>query len=63
MRIGLVLQPLNEENLRLAAQLGVTDVVTNMPAGDFNELAMVKSRIEDAGLKLSVIEGLMGSGI
>jgi mannonate dehydratase len=60
MRIGLVLQPLNEENLRLAAQLGVTDVVTSMPAGDFNELAMVKSRIEDAGLKLSVIEGLMG---
>ncbi len=60
MQIGLVLRPLDEENLRLAAQLGVTDIVTHMPAGDYIELAMIKSRIEDAGLKLSVIEGLSG---
>jgi len=57
MRIALVLQPFSDENLRLAAQLGVEDIVTGIPAGDFTELAMLKSRIEDFGLRLSVIEG------
>lgn len=59
MRIGLVLQPFSEESLRLAAQIGATDIVTNMPAGDFDDLVRLKSRIEDSGLTLSVIEGLM----
>ena len=59
MKIGLVLQPFTDENLRLAAQLGATDVVTNMPAGDYAELALLKSRIENAGLRLEVLEGLV----
>ena len=59
MRIGLVLQPFSEESPRLAAQIGATDIVTNMPAGDFDDLVRLKSRIEDSGLTLSVIEGLM----
>ena len=58
MKIGLVLQPFSDENLRLAAQLGVRDLVTGMPAGDVADLIMLRSRIEDAGLRLSVIEGL-----
>ena len=57
MRIALVLNPFSDENLRLAAQLGVEDIVAGVPAGDFTELAMLKSRIEDFGLHLSVIEG------
>ena len=36
MHIGLVLQPFCEENLRLAAQLGATDIVCHMPPGDFS---------------------------
>ncbi|HJP31239.1 MAG: mannonate dehydratase [Candidatus Latescibacteria bacterium] len=59
MRIGLVLQPFSEQSLQLAAQLGATDVVAGMPTGDFESLIRLKSRVEDAGLSLSVIEGLM----
>ena len=59
MRIGLVLQPYTDENMRLAAQLGATEVVTGMPAGDYADLALLKSRIEDAGLRLNVLEGLV----
>lgn len=57
MRIALVLNPFSDENLRLASQLGVEDIVAGLPAGDYTELAMFKSRIEDVGLRLSVIEG------
>ncbi|MEE2657589.1 MAG: mannonate dehydratase [Candidatus Latescibacterota bacterium] len=59
MRIGLVLNPFSNETVRLAAQLGATEVVAGMPSGDFDELVRFKSQIEDAGLQLSVIEGLM----
>lgn len=59
MHIGLVLQPFCEENLRLAAQLGATDIVCHMPPGDFSKLALRRSQITDAGLRLSVIEGLV----
>ncbi len=57
MKIALVLNPFSDENLRLATQLGVEDIVAGLPAGDYTELAMFKSRIEDVGLRLSVIEG------
>ena len=46
MRIGLVLQPLSEQSLRLAVQIGATDVVAGMPEGDFDELIRLKSRVE-----------------
>ena len=59
MRIGLVLQPFSDENMRLAAQLGATEVVTHMPAGDYGDLALLKSRVEDMGLQLNVLEGLV----
>ncbi len=59
MRIGLVLQPFNEQSLQLAAQLGATDVVAGMPEGDYDNLIRLQSRIADVGLSLSVIEGLM----
>lgn len=59
MKIGLILQPFSEQNLNLAAQLGATDVVTQVPQGDVAELIMLRSRVEDVGLRLSVIEGLV----
>lgn len=34
MRIALVLNPFSDENLRLAAQLGVEDIVAGLPAGN-----------------------------
>ena len=45
--------------MRLAAQLGATEVVTHMPAGDYGDLALLKSRVEDMGLQLNVLEGLV----
>ena len=60
MRIGLVLTPLHESNLRLAAQIGVTDVVyydmNGMPS-TYEELRRLHGWVEEFGLKLSVIEG------
>jgi len=60
MKIGLVLTPLNEVNLKLAKQLGVTDVVyyhmDSMPETS-SALISRKNSVAEAGLELSVIEG------
>lgn len=57
MRIALVLTPLSDENLRLACQVGATDVVARYPGQDYHELVALRDRIAAAGLRLSVIEG------
>jgi mannonate dehydratase len=59
MRIALVITPLSDENLRLAKQIGVSDVVGRYPGLDYMELVTLRSRIADAGLRLSVIEGYL----
>jgi len=63
MRIALVLPQLNEANLRLAVQIGATDIVSALPtpAGEvwrFTDFLRLRTRVNDAGLKLSVIEGI-----
>src|ERR1051325_9974355 len=60
MRIGLVLTPLNDSNLRLAAQIGVIDVVyydMNAMPSTYEDLRRIRSWIGDSGLRLSVVEG------
>lgn len=69
MRFALVSRPLSEADMRLARQVGVTDIVTTMPgvpmtpereqgpAWDYLDLLHLRQRVEDAGLTLSVIEG------
>ena len=69
MRLALVSRPLNEYDMQLAQQLGVTDIVSTLPgtslmpekeqgpAWDYLSLLHLKQEVEDAGLKLSVIEG------
>jgi mannonate dehydratase len=69
IRLALVSRPLGESDLRLAKQLGVTDIVTTLPgtplyperqqgpAWEFLPLLHLRQQIEDAGLTLSVIEG------
>ncbi len=59
MRLATVLTPMSDENLALAAQCGVTDVVTRYPGPALGDLLDVKSRIEGFGLRLSVIEGYL----
>jgi mannonate dehydratase len=60
MRIALVLTPHNEANLRLAAQVGVDDIVyydmNGMPESVEAMLA-VRHQVESHGLRLSVVEG------
>ena len=59
MQLATVLTPMSDENLALAAQCGVTDIVTRYPGPELGDLLEVKSRIEAFGLRLSVIEGYL----
>ena len=67
MRIALLPVPPDESALRLAAQIGVSDIVSGRPAGDsgpvwdFLALLRLRQRIEAAGLRLSVIESILVS--
>jgi mannonate dehydratase len=59
MRLATVVTPMSDENLALAAQCGVTDIVTRYIGPALGDLLAVKSRIEQFGLQLSVIEGYL----
>jgi mannonate dehydratase len=59
MRLASVLTPLSDYNLQLAAQVGVTDIVTRCPGPDPAELAAVCERVRRFGLRVSVIEGYL----
>lgn len=64
MRIGLVLPGLTETNLKLAKQMGVTDIVSGIGPREgesvvsFRELLYRKNQVADAGLQWSVIESI-----
>ncbi len=65
MRIGLVLRDLDESKMRLARQIGASDIVHGIPQEaledgvyQFQPLLLFKKRIEDAGLTWSVIESM-----
>ncbi len=57
MKLSSVLIPQSVENLRLAAQCGVTDIVTRYPGGRLEDVLSAQGEIQAHGLKLSVIEG------
>lgn len=69
MRIAYVSRPLSESDMRLARQMGATDIVTTLPGTplapereqgppwEYLPLLHLRQRVEDAGLTLSVIEG------
>ena len=57
MRIALVCTPLSDANLRLASQIGVTDIVGRFPGLNLNDMLALRDRITRFGMKLSVIEG------
>lgn len=59
MRLATVLTPLSDENLQLAAQCGVTDVVHRYPGEDPATLRAAKRRIADFGLSVTVVEGYL----
>lgn len=57
MRLASVVTPMTDENLRLAAQTSVTDVVVRYQGPDLSAFEAVKERIESLGMRMSVIEG------
>lgn len=69
MKLAMVSRPLDEADLRLARQMGMSDVVTTVPgvtmaperaqgpALGYQDLFQLRQRVEAAGLRLSVIEG------
>jgi len=59
MKLASVLTPLSEENLQLAAQCGVTDIVSRYPTRGRAQLVETKRLIESFGLRLSVVEGYL----
>ncbi|MEX0678869.1 MAG: mannonate dehydratase [Pirellulales bacterium] len=59
MRLATVATPMSDENLALAAQCGVTEIVARYPGVALDDLLEVKRRIEQFDLRLSVIEGYL----
>ena len=63
MKIASVLSQLqtlpSDENLKLASQVGVTDVVIRYPGPDYSKLHSLKTRIESFGLNATVVEGYL----
>ncbi len=50
---------MSDENLALAAQCGVSDIVVRYMGSSLGDLIAVKNRVERFGLRLSVIEGYL----
>lgn len=59
MQLSSVLTPMNDENLQLAAQCGVSEIVHRYPGTDIAALKSVQKRIALFGMRLSVIEGYL----
>jgi mannonate dehydratase len=65
VRLALVLHPLSEELMRLAVQIGVTDIVASLPPEEQGPIwersafERLRKRVEGAGLTLSVIESIL----
>ena len=59
MKLASVLTPLSHENLTLAAQTGVAEIVVRYPGPDLSLLDQSKVRIESYGMQLGVVEGYL----
>jgi mannonate dehydratase len=59
MQLATVLTPIDDRNLALAAQCGVTDLVTRYPGPDARELQRVQQYAGRFGLTVSVVEGYL----
>ena len=59
MRIAMVVTPFNDHNLQLARQIGVTDIVVRYPGPAVEDLSPLCRRVEEHGMRLSVVEGYL----
>lgn len=59
MELASVLTPLSDENLTLAAQCGVDQIVVRYPGPDLSELNRMQQRIRSFGMEIGVVEGYL----
>ena len=59
MKLASVLTPLSDENLTLAAQCGVDQIVVRYPGPDLSELNRMQQRIRSFGMEVGVVEGYL----
>ncbi len=59
MKLASVLTPLSDENLTLAAQCGVDQIVVRYPGPDLSEFNRMQQRIRSFGLEIGVVEGYL----
>lgn len=59
MQLASVITPFSEENLKLAAQVGVSNVTIRYPGNQLQELLATKQLVEQQGLKIGAIEGYL----
>ena len=56
MRIALVLTPMSDHHLRLASQVGVTDIVARYPGTELDALLKLRDHIASFGMRLTIVE-------
>lgn len=56
MRLSMIVNPFNERNLQLAAQVGVSDIVLTYPGPGLQPLLEARRMVESFGLRLSHVE-------
>lgn len=59
MKLASVLTPLSDENLTLAAQCGVDQVVVRYPGPDLSEFDRLQQRIRSFGMEIGAVEGYL----
>lgn len=59
IKLSTVLTPMSDENLTLAAQCGVTDVVARYPGTNLDDLLKIRDRIHSFGMRVAGVEGYL----
>lgn len=59
MKLASVLTPLSDENLTLAAQCGVDQVIVRYPGPDLSEFDRLRSRVRSFGMEIGAVEGYL----
>ena len=59
MKLASVLTPLSDENLTLAAQCGVDQIVVRYPGPNLDEISQMQKRIRSFGMEIGVVEGYL----
>jgi mannonate dehydratase len=59
VKLASVLTPLSDDNLTLAAQCGVDEIVLRYPGRDLTELERLQARVRSYGMGVAAVEGYL----